>query len=195
MRRTWITILSLLAVFCLMTSTAFAVVIIKGVNISGGTSSTTTSATTSTSSSASFAALSAAATSCAGTATTLSVCASIAGLGKTDATVNVDASGIATALCVAPGGGTLPPGHNPKVTAFGSEAIPQSIIKNGRAKFSVSTSSPSTTETVCPNQNWKLVITSVFFSFVKITVVQGGVPVAQACYSHEASNWVEVSCV
>src|SRR5262245_37509319 len=109
--------------------------------------------------------------------TTLTVNGTLAGLGKEDVTITVQASGTASTVGFNRGGNSAP-GQNIKVTATATTTIRASdISQNGEAFFSIETPpprQPTATEAGFPNNNWTAVITDVAFTSVTITVVQGG---------------------
>jgi hypothetical protein len=93
----------------------------------------------------------------------------LAGLGNGDILVNLTAQANATATCTNPSGtGQQPPGQNPaRVTVSGSQAIPDSQIKNGTVSFRVTTSDPTTPipgAPGCPNSSWTEDITDLSFT-------------------------------
>jgi len=106
----------------------------------------------------------------------------LAGLGNGDILVNLVAQANATATCSNPSGTThQPPGQNPApVTVSGSQAIPDSEIKNGTVSFRVTTNPPVTPiagAPGCPNSSWTEDITDLSFTSASITVQQGaGMP-------------------
>jgi hypothetical protein len=108
---------------------------------------------------------------------TLNAAGELSGLGNGDVLVTMTATANATATCTNPGsGGTQPPGQNPApVTVSGSQAIPQSEIKNGNTPFNVTTNPPVTPiagAPGCPNTQWTEDITDLSFTSAVITVQQ-----------------------
>jgi membrane-associated protease RseP (regulator of RpoE activity) len=108
---------------------------------------------------------------------TLNAAGELSGLGNGDVLVTMTATANATADCVNPGSGEhRPPGQNPApVTVSGSQAIPQSEIKNGNTPFSVTTNRPVTPipgAPGCPNTQWTENITDLQFTSAVITVEQ-----------------------
>ena len=90
---------------------------------------------------------------------TLNAAGELSGLGNGDGLVTMTATANATADCVNPGSGEhRPPEQNPApVTVSGSQAIPQSEIKNVNTPFSVTTNppvSPIPGAPGCPNTQW-----------------------------------------
>ncbi len=73
-------------------------------------------------------------------------------------------------------GGNEAPGQNPApITVSGSQAIPESEIKNGTTPFGVETIAPPTIivgAPDCPNTNWTEAITDLRFTSATIVVEQ-----------------------
>jgi hypothetical protein len=111
----------------------------------------------------------------------------LTGLGNGDILVDLTAVGQATSTCTNPAGANQPPGQNPaEVVLSGTEAIPDSQIKNGNVSFSVTTSAPESPVAGapgCPSSHWTQTITDVAFSSATITVYQNGSVVFQQTYS------------
>lgn len=99
----------------------------------------------------------------------------LAGLGNGDVLVTLTATADVTATCTNQGG-TQAPGQNPApVTVRGSQAIPETEIKNGNTPFSVETEPPVTPilgAPDCPNPNWSEDIVDLSFTSATITVEQ-----------------------
>jgi hypothetical protein len=101
----------------------------------------------------------------------------LSGLGGGDVLVSLTAKGNPVADCVNPGTGEhRPPGQQPaEVTLTGTQAIPETEIKNGNTPFDVATDQPVTPVAGapgCPNSNWTENITDVAFTSATITVEQ-----------------------
>lgn len=111
---------------------------------------------------------------------TLNSSGSLAGLGNGDVLVALSATAIPTATCTNQGGNEAP-GQNPAtVNVTGSEAIPNSQIKNGNTPFSVTTNrpaQPTPEEAGCPSDNWTAAITDLQFTSATITVFQNNTAV------------------
>ncbi len=101
----------------------------------------------------------------------------LAGLGNQDLVINLSADASVQANCVNPGGNEAPGQIKVVRDVGGTQFIPGSAIKNGRAKFTVTTNAPtapSAKEAGCPNGNWTTRIVAVTFSNVVLTISQGG---------------------
>lgn len=101
----------------------------------------------------------------------------LTGLGNTDVTLVLNASGIPAVTCTNGGGNQVPGQSAPKVSAQGSTTlIPNtSLTKNGSTPYRVETDSstlPTLTwqEGGCPNSNWSAAITFVYWTNATITV-------------------------
>jgi hypothetical protein len=110
----------------------------------------------------------------------LSATGTLAGLGNGDVLVDLTAEANPTGTCTNPGGGTQPPGQNPApVQVTGSQAIPDSQIKNGTVSFNVVTNPPVTPVVGapdCPNPQWREDITDMAFTSAVIAIRQGAMP-------------------
>lgn len=106
---------------------------------------------------------------------TLSAAGELSGLGLGDVLVTMTATADTVATCTN-GGNHQAPGQNPApVTVSGSEAIPQSDIKNGNTPFAVVTELPDTPiagAPDCPNPNWTEDIVDLQFTSAVIVVEQ-----------------------
>jgi hypothetical protein len=101
----------------------------------------------------------------------------LSGLGNGDVLVTITAQADVTSSCINPGNGEhRPPGQNPApLTVTGSEAIPESEIKNGTTPFDVMTTAPDPTiagAPDCPNTSWTETIDDLAFTSAVITVEQ-----------------------
>ena len=114
--------------------------------------------------------------------TTLTLCASLAGLGNQDLTVTVNVTGTADTTCISPGGNEAPGQNKIPFAASISKTIQSTQIKNGNVTFCVTTPGPgriSGRQAGCPNNNWTGRIDDVEFESATITVEQGGQVVLQ----------------
>ncbi len=99
----------------------------------------------------------------------------LTGLGNTDVTLVLTASGIPAVTCTNGGGNQVPGQSAPKVSAQGSTTlIPNtSLTKNGSTPYYVETGTlPTLTwqQGGCPNSNWSAAITFVYWTNATITV-------------------------
>lgn len=103
----------------------------------------------------------------------------ISGLGNTDVTMVLDASGIPAITCTNQGGNQVPGQSYPKVSAQGSEALPGNspLRKNGSSPYGVETQPPAPLtwqQAGCPNSNWTAQITFVYWTNATISVYDTG---------------------
>ena len=99
----------------------------------------------------------------------------VSGIGNTDVTMVLDASGIPAITCTNNGGNQVPGQSFPKVTAEGTQVLPGNspLRKNGKAPFGVETNPPAPLtwdQAGCPNSNWSAQITFVFWTNATISV-------------------------
>lgn len=97
------------------------------------------------------------------------------GLGNTDVTVVLDASGIPAVTCTNYGGNDVPGQSYPKVSAIGQQTLLGSdpVRKNGRSAFFTETDDPETIAwdaAGCPNRNWTAYIDFIFWTDATISV-------------------------
>lgn len=93
----------------------------------------------------------------------------ISGIGKTDVTMILDASGIPAITCTNGGGNAVPGQSAPKVSAEGSQQLAGDSLsrKNGKAAFGVETADPPALtwdQAGCPNSNWTAEITFIYWT-------------------------------
>ncbi len=108
---------------------------------------------------------------------TLTVCATLVGLGNQDIHVTLIVTGEATATCVNPGGNVSPGINKVPIQSTVTTTLKASSIKNGTASFCITTGDPGTVSSRaagCPNNNWLAKVTDVEFTSATITVIQGG---------------------
>ena len=99
----------------------------------------------------------------------------LSGVGNGDVLVTITAQADVTSTCTNKGSNPAP-GQNPApITVTGSQAIPESEVKNGTTPFNVTTVAPSPTiagAPDCPNSNWTESIDDLRFTSAVITVEQ-----------------------
>lgn len=99
----------------------------------------------------------------------------LTGLGNTDVSVVIDASGIPAITCVNLGGNQVPGQSYPKVSASGNQFLDgdSPVRKNGKSPFGVETVDPETIpwdEAGCPNANWVGQIDFIFWTDASISI-------------------------
>ncbi|NJC94721.1 MAG: hypothetical protein C3F07_14050 [Anaerolineales bacterium] len=97
------------------------------------------------------------------------------GLGNTDVTVVLDASGIPAITCTNYGSNDVPGQSYPKVSAVGQQDLLGSDgrSKNGKTPFSTETNDPETLpwdEAGCPNSNWTAHVDFIFWTDATLSV-------------------------
>jgi hypothetical protein len=97
------------------------------------------------------------------------------GLGNTDVTVVLDASGIPAVTCTNYGGNDVPGQSYPKVSATGRQTLlgDDPVRKNGKSAFFTETDDPETLSwdaAGCPNSNWTGRIDFIFWTDATISV-------------------------
>jgi hypothetical protein len=124
----------------------------------------------------------------------------VSGLGNTDVTLVLDASGIPAITCINNGSNPVPGQSFPKVSAEGTDVLPGNspLRKNGKAPYTAEASAPATIpwdQAGCPNANWTAMITFVFWTDAKITVFDTatGLPLASQRYTC-TTTLTSVSC-
>ena len=118
---------------------------------------------------------------CAGTCTGLFLHAEgkMVGLGSTDSTVVIEATGVPVVTCTNQGGIQAPGQNPPSVTTSGEQQIGiTQITKNGSAQIDITTELPSVhlpeSQMGCPNDNWTASIVGIQFTHATVSVFQGG---------------------
>ncbi len=105
----------------------------------------------------------------------LEAAGALSGLGNGDVLVTLTAQADVTSTCTNQGGNEAP-GQNPApITVSGSQAIPESELKNGTTPFDVNTVPPVTIipgAPDCPNPTWTEKITDLSFTSAVITIEQ-----------------------
>ena len=99
----------------------------------------------------------------------------VSGIGNTDVTMVLDASGIPAIVCTNYGGNQVPGQSSPKVSAQGSENLlgNSPLRKNGKAPYDVETNPPAPLtwdQAGCPNSNWTAQIVFVYWTNATISV-------------------------
>jgi hypothetical protein len=97
------------------------------------------------------------------------------GLGTTDVTVQLSASGIPVVTCTNQGGNESPGQNPPKVSASGDQfLVHENYTKNGSSAFFVETEEPQPGLTAkrmgCPNNSWTASIDFVFWTDATISL-------------------------
>lgn len=105
----------------------------------------------------------------------------VSGIGNTDVTVKLVASGKAAITCTNNGSNDVPGQSSPKVSGMATDALPGSdpARKNGKAPFTDEAFAPGTVSWDvggCPNSNWTATVTAVYWDKANISVYQGTDP-------------------
>ena len=124
------------------------------------------------------------------------------GLGNTDVTVVLDASGIPALTCTNYGGNDVPGQSYPKISATGQQTLDgdDPIRKNGKSPFFTETDDPETLpwdEAGCPNSNWTGHIDFIFWTDALISVydTNTGELLASQAYTCETTRYpASVTC-
>ena len=111
---------------------------------------------------------------------TLNVTGDVSGLGKEDLTVFLTATGVATVECYNPAGHRAP-GQDTTVTTTGT--VSDIEVKNGRARFDLSTDEATVGSEACPNRKWTAVVIDVDFSEARLRLEQDGETVFNRTYT------------
>jgi hypothetical protein len=101
------------------------------------------------------------------------------GLGNTDWLIKLDASGTASVICTNRGRNPVPGQSSPHVDGSGFQELPkESLTKNGKAPFSVETTSEEEINTTitwqeggCPNSNWTAAIDFVYWEHAIVSLI------------------------
>jgi len=99
----------------------------------------------------------------------------LVGLGRTDVTVVLDASGTPVITCINNGSNAVPAQSYPRLTSSGQQTLPGNdpLRKNGKAAFGVETNDPEYLAgdiAGCPNSNWLGRIDFVFWTNATVSV-------------------------
>lgn len=98
----------------------------------------------------------------------------VAGLGGTTFTITVEAPGIASVVCINPGGQRAP-GQDTAVTVSGTTG-PLPTPRNGQFVFSITTDDPEPLPPTptCPNEMWTPEIVDVAFTTATLSLFEDG---------------------
>lgn len=96
----------------------------------------------------------------------------VAGLGGTTFEITVEASGIASVVCINPGGNRAP-GQDTAVTVSGTSG-PLPTPRNGQYEFTITTAPPGPLPPTptCPNEMWTPVIVDVTFTTATLSLFE-----------------------
>jgi hypothetical protein len=92
----------------------------------------------------------------------------VAGLGGTTFTIMVSAPGTASVTCTNPGG-NVAPGQSFSTTVAGTSG-PFPTPRNGQARFTVTSNTPTAPPGSCPNPMWTATVTDVTFGPATVTL-------------------------
>ena len=99
----------------------------------------------------------------------------VSGIGKTDVTMVLSASGTPEVVCINGGTNMVPGQSSPKITAQGTENLygNDAFRKNGKSPYGVETNPPAPLtwdQAGCPNSNWTAEIVFVYWTNATIDV-------------------------
>ena len=172
MRKKWVTILCLVALFVFTSTMAFAGMGIRSLTFSGGLSSSASAGTFSASTTTLATADSVA---CKGNAVQLAICFTLSGVGKQPVDVTATVTGLVSTVCTNKGG-TAAPGRNLVLTTVSTTGAFQSD-KNGNVTGVLITPVPgqvSARDAGCPANNWTATAVAVDFQTLHFVVTQNG---------------------
>ena len=97
----------------------------------------------------------------------------VAGLGGTTFEIRVSATGTASVTCTNPAG-NVAPGQSFTTTSTGSGG-PQPTPRNGSARFTVTSTTPTAPAGSCPNPKWTATVTDVQFTTATLTLLEDNI--------------------
>jgi len=108
----------------------------------------------------------------------------LSGLGNTDVSVVIDASGTPLVSCINNGGNIVPGQSAPRVSASGNQLLDgdSPVRKNGKSPFGVETDDPEFIpwdQAGCPGANWSGRIDFIFWTDATITINDTSTPPIQ----------------
>jgi hypothetical protein len=107
---------------------------------------------------------------CTDEGTTVECRGKVAGLGGTTFTITVSAPGTGSVTCTNPAG-NVAPGQSFTTTVSGTSG-PFATPRNGQARFTVESDTPSAPAGSCPNPRWTATVTDVQFTTATITLFE-----------------------
>ena len=107
---------------------------------------------------------------CTDTGTQVQCSGKVAGLGGTTFEIRVSAEGTASVTCTNPAG-NVAPGQSFATTTTGSSG-PFATPRNGSARFTVTSNTPTAPAGSCPNPKWTATVTDVQFTTATITLLE-----------------------
>jgi hypothetical protein len=107
---------------------------------------------------------------CSDIGTQVSCSGKVAGLGGTTFTITVSAQGTASVTCTNPAG-NVAPGQSFTTTTTGSSG-PFPTPRNGQARFTVTSNTPTAPPGSCPNPMWTATVTDVTFTTATVTLLE-----------------------
>ena len=116
---------------------------------------------------------------CTDEGTTVKCTGKVAGLGGTTFEITIEAPGIASVVCINPGGNRAP-GQDTAVTVAGTTG-PLPTPQNGQYVFTIETDDPEPLPPTptCPNDQWTPEIVDVTFTTATLTLFEDGMQVDQ----------------